>query len=154
MDPRIWGPHTWFFLHTLTFSYPDNPSKTDKINMENFIFSLSNVLPCSVCKKHFQQNLKKYPVKNFLNSRDEYVNWMIDIHNVVNRNTGKKIRDNVDIIKNYNDLYKKKFTCSLSDRKKKNHIINIIVFIIIIYIFMLIGYVIIFKFFIKSKKKY
>ena len=30
MDPLIWGPHAWFFLHSITLVYPDNPSEQEK----------------------------------------------------------------------------------------------------------------------------
>ena len=32
MEPEIWGPHAWQFLHSITLSYPDNPTFEDKNN--------------------------------------------------------------------------------------------------------------------------
>ncbi len=29
-DPNIWGPHYWFFLHTIAESYPENPNQVTK----------------------------------------------------------------------------------------------------------------------------
>ena len=29
-DPEIWGPHYWFFLHTVSESYPLTPNETTK----------------------------------------------------------------------------------------------------------------------------
>ena len=26
-EPSVWGPHYWFFLHTIAESYPENPNK-------------------------------------------------------------------------------------------------------------------------------
>ena len=26
MEPNIWGPGAWTFLHSITFQYPENPS--------------------------------------------------------------------------------------------------------------------------------
>lgn len=143
MDPRIWGPHTWFFLHTLTFSYPDNPNEEDKRKMFNFFNILGEVLPCSVCKVHYQENIQKYPINNFLNSRQDLVNWLIDIHNIVNRSLGKQTIDNHIIIEQYNDLYKKKYTCRLQDRfynKYKSIILLVILIINVILILFLIYY--------------
>ena len=36
MDPEIWGPSTWIFLHTITLNYPNNPTIYDKQNYKNF----------------------------------------------------------------------------------------------------------------------
>ena len=34
-NPKIWGPSTWIFLHSISFSYPEKPTKKDK---KNYIF--------------------------------------------------------------------------------------------------------------------
>ena len=30
LDPKIWGPHYWFFLHTLALTYPETPNEVIK----------------------------------------------------------------------------------------------------------------------------
>ena len=30
LDPAIWGPHYWFFLHTLAMTYPHHPNSVTK----------------------------------------------------------------------------------------------------------------------------
>ena len=69
MDPKIWGPSGWLFLHTITFNYPTNPTEEDKKNYKLFFESLKNVIPCPICSEHYKENLKKIPIK--LNSKDE-----------------------------------------------------------------------------------
>ena len=39
MDPKIWGPPGWLFLHTITFNYPTNPTEEDKKYYKNFFYS-------------------------------------------------------------------------------------------------------------------
>lgn len=109
MDPKIWGPHAWFFLHTVTFSYSDNPTQTDRYEMKSFFNNFSNIIPCIVCKSHFKQNMEKYPIENFLDSRDDLVNWLINLHNIVNIKLGKPIYNNLEIINQYNSIYTKKY---------------------------------------------
>ena len=29
-DPKVWGPHYWFFLHTIAESYPMHPNDVTK----------------------------------------------------------------------------------------------------------------------------
>ena len=36
MDPKIWGPSTWLFLHTITLNYPNNPTQQDIDNYKKF----------------------------------------------------------------------------------------------------------------------
>ena len=51
MKPEIWGPHAWIFLHSITFDYPDNPTKEVKEKYKGFFESLQDILPCEKCKK-------------------------------------------------------------------------------------------------------
>lgn len=85
MRPDIWGPPAWTLLHAITLDYPNNPTNEDKQNMLNFIISLGKVLPCAKCRLNFRDHLLKYPLDNeALSSKNNLVNWMIDIHNCVN----------------------------------------------------------------------
>ena len=44
MNPKFWGPHGWYFLHSVTMHYPKNPSEQEKQIYFNFFKSLENVL--------------------------------------------------------------------------------------------------------------
>jgi hypothetical protein len=30
LDPKVWGPHMWFFLHTISMTYPVRPNAVTK----------------------------------------------------------------------------------------------------------------------------
>ena len=106
MNPKVWGPHAWFFLHSVTLAYPDTPSETDKKQMYDFFMSLSNILPCTDCMKHFKQHLNKYPITPFLDSKDSLVSWLIILHNMVNVSNGKPTMTNKQVLDYYNKQYK------------------------------------------------
>ena len=36
-EPKIWGPHAWFFIETSVMAYPEYPGDKDKIYEEFFI---------------------------------------------------------------------------------------------------------------------
>ena len=36
MDPTVWGPKLWFFIHTLAFNFPETPSYEQKRAIEDF----------------------------------------------------------------------------------------------------------------------
>lgn len=106
MNPNIWGPHAWTFLHFITLSYPKNPTETDKYNMNTFLKSLEHVLPCDVCKIHYKENTEEiHPLTNqVLSSKENLVKWLIDVHNTVNKRNGKKILEYSDVIRMYVDM--------------------------------------------------
>ena len=59
MNPKIWGPHAWIFLHSVSFSYPDDPTEEDKKEYKKFFESLQYVLPCDTCKYNYKKKIKK-----------------------------------------------------------------------------------------------
>lgn len=90
MDPKWWGPHCWFFIHSVTLGYPNNPTEADKQNFKQFFESLGKVLPCIKCRNNYKQHLAKLPLDdNVMSSRDKLVKWLIDVHNEVNISTQK-----------------------------------------------------------------
>lgn len=89
MDITTWGPHGWGFFHAVTFAYPQNPDTLTKQQYAQFFDSIGNVLPCGICRQHFADMLKKYPID--LTSRDTLTRWLVDRHNQVNQRLGKPI---------------------------------------------------------------
>jgi len=87
--------------------YPNNPKIEDKNNYKNFFLSLQNVIPCSVCKKNYIRHLIEHPIDNHLENRTKLVHWVIDIHNMVNAETGKKILSYDVVMKKFSDAYNK-----------------------------------------------
>jgi hypothetical protein len=108
MNQNIWGPPFWLTLHTISFNYPLKPTQQDKINYKIFYTSFQNAIPCSICKKNYIRHLKEHPIDNYLSSRRKLSEWVIDMHNMVNGETGKKILSYDVVVKKYEDIYKKK----------------------------------------------
>lgn len=115
MNQNVWGPHLWFFLHTISFTYPLKPKDSDKANYKEFFNELQNVIPCNVCKKNYIRHLKEFPVNNHLNNRKDIVYWVIDLHNMVNSETGKRVLTYDEALKRYADVYKKKILLTPED---------------------------------------
>ena len=101
ITPDIWGPYGWKFLHYLSFGYPTNPTIEQKNQYKTFFLSLQHVLPCSICSKHYSENLMKYSLDDALQDKDSLVRWVIDIHNSVNEIKNKKIYSYDEAIKLY-----------------------------------------------------
>lgn len=87
----VWGPPAWFFLHTISFNYPVNPTEEQKKQYKEFILSLQYVLPCRYCRENLKENLKLMPLTNDkLESRCTFSRYIYDLHELVNKRLGKK----------------------------------------------------------------
>lgn len=85
MDTVTWGPSAWFFLHTVSFNYPENPTLSDKKHYSDFFTNLKYILPCVYCRESYTAFLKNHPLSsNVLSSREKLTKWLYDIHNLVN----------------------------------------------------------------------
>ena len=107
MDPIVWGPHSWYFLHSITLAYPDNPTDDDKTIHKNFFESLKDILPCDKCRVHFNQNLTTYPIENHLENKESLFRWLVDIHNRVNVDNGKREYTYDKVTELYEKMYNK-----------------------------------------------
>ena len=67
-EPTIWGPHYWFFLHTIAESYPLTPNKVTKRKYYDLIQNLPVFFPLEPIGKNFLNLLDKYPVTPYLSS--------------------------------------------------------------------------------------
>ena len=123
---NVWGPDGWIFLHTVTFNYPEDPTEDDKRNYYNFFMNIKNVLPCKKCQAHYKENLEKYDLSNNLYNRDDLVKWLIDIHNEVNKDNGKRIWSYEEVYKKYDNLH------------NTNMINQIIIFVILLIVFIMV----------------
>lgn len=89
IDKNSWGEYLWHTIHFVSLGYPNNPSSNDKKYYKDFYVNLKNVLPCQECSEHYAENLKKYNIDKFLDTREKLFEWTILIHNEVNRMLGK-----------------------------------------------------------------
>lgn len=146
MEPQIWGKHAWIFLHSITMTYPENPSNDDKKTYKIFFESLDKILPCIVCRKNYRKHISNVPIDSFLHSRRSIVEWLINIHNQTNIMHNKPTMEYDQVINLYKKIYKKesidteqnieKSTC-ISDNSYK-YIIFILLIIIAILVWNLI----------------
>lgn len=89
VNPRLWGPYGWSFIHYIALGYPDKPSIDIKYRYRNFFISLGDVLPCNTCRKHYKEMISMYPPA--MNNMEDLFRWTVDIHNKVNSRLGKPI---------------------------------------------------------------
>jgi hypothetical protein len=107
LDPRVWGPHYWFFLHTVAITYPNYPNSVTKKKYYEFIQNLPLFLPVDEISKNFSKLIDEYPITPYLDNRDSFMRWMHFIHNKINEQLEKPKISFQDYLYQYYHKYKK-----------------------------------------------
>ena len=89
LDPKIWGPHYWFFIHTVAMTYPIRPNAITKKKYYDFIQNLPLFIPVENMSGEFSKLLDKYPVTPYLDNRESLIRWTHFIHNKINQKLEK-----------------------------------------------------------------
>jgi len=106
LDPKVWGPHYWFFLHTLAMTYPYHPNAVTKKKYYELIQNLPLFLPVEQISGEFSKLIDKYPITPYLDNRDSLVRWTHFIHNKINEKLEKPTISLNDFFVKYYDAYK------------------------------------------------
>ena len=106
LDPKVWGPHYWFFLHTLAMTYPHHPNTVTKKKYYEFIQNLPLFLPVEEISSSFSKLIEMYPITPYLDNRDSFVRWMYFIHNKINEKLEKPQITLNEFFVNYYNQYK------------------------------------------------
>ena len=101
MNTWIWGPPTWRFLHTLSFS-PQASAVAPQL--ETFLLAMGSVLPCVYCRDshhafvHRLQERSGQSLRQVIHAGRLSV-WMYELHELVNN----KLNAQVPKTKNNNE---------------------------------------------------
>ena len=133
-EPEIWGPHYWFFLHTVSESYPIHPTSVTKKKYYDLIINFPLFIPNQEIGNKFSQMLDKYPVSPYLDSRDSFVRWVHFIHNRMNTKLGKEQMSMELALEKYRNLYKPKKVLLHETIMTRKHIIHFVFIFILLFI--------------------
>lgn len=89
VDPAIWGPHVWRFLHVAAALPPVRSRAKDK--WRSVLEALRVALPCPECTGHYQAWHRAHPFRAMIGGRAVQraaTRWVLDLHNDVNRRRG------------------------------------------------------------------
>lgn len=91
LDPKSWGPYFWRTIHFTAMGYPNRPSALDKQRYKSFYTNLHHVLPCETCAVNYQRHIhQELPIDGHLNSSAQLFAWTVALHNLVNKEIGKR----------------------------------------------------------------
>lgn len=108
MKPQQWGPSIWYLIHSVAYSINDDDFfiKHKSLYLK-FYYSLRRIIPCPICRGHFQSMMKNKDI-NKCHSKESMIQWTISKHNKVNRRLKKKTinKEKVDILYDKMDMRK------------------------------------------------
>tara|TARA_B100001057_G_C22813944_1_gene936583 strand:+ start:411 stop:878 length:468 start_codon:yes stop_codon:yes gene_type:complete len=144
MDPKIWGPHFWYVLHITSLNYPENPSQYEKRAYYDFYTSIKDILPCKNCKNHYNTYIMQHPINPFLDKKTDLIQWVVNIHNFVNKSLDKPEISLLEMLKIYKDLkpispFEEVNIDRIKSSLKKIKYSNCYIIIIILIIFILLS---------------
>lgn len=130
---KIWSPHLWFSLITLSMKYPKYPTELIKKQYYSYIHNLPLFYPYDDFDVIFTKLLKKYPLSPYLDTNLDFLKWLNfirnktdEIYNIESKSINETI---VDYYNQYENINIKKRYISL----KKYITVSIIFVLIIVY---------------------
>jgi len=96
MDPSAWGPHAWFMIESSIIHMPED---ADISRFVDFLTNLQYILPCKGCRDNYADHLKDKPPPK--TTKNDLVDWVINLHNEVREYQGKPKRTKDDVIQYY-----------------------------------------------------
>ena len=137
-DANTWGPHYWFFLHTIAEFYPLTPNEVTIKKHYELITNMPLFIPDEQMGNKFSEILDKYPVSPYLDNRDSFVRWMHFIHNKYNHMLGKEevsLAKSLDMYREQYKPHKVSFMDNIRLKSRYIHFAFIIVLIMMIYLY-------------------
>lgn len=89
VDPVLWGPHIWRFLHIAAALPPSRHRGREP--WRAVLGALRTSLPCPECTGHYQAWHREHPFRSLLGgnaTRRAAMRWILELHNDVNRRRG------------------------------------------------------------------
>jgi len=106
LDPNVWGPHYWFFLHTIAICYPQYPNAVTKKKFYELIQNFHLFIPIENIANEFSKLIYTYPITPYLDSKDSFIKWTHFIHNKINEKLEKPEISLQEFLFKYYEAYK------------------------------------------------
>ena len=108
LDPKVWGPHMWFFINTIAMTYPNRPNAVTKKKYYDFMQNLPMFIPIEHMAGDFSKLLDEYPIQPYLDTKESFIRWVWFIHNKINEKLEKPQITLNEFYKQYYEEYKPK----------------------------------------------
>jgi hypothetical protein len=132
MNPEIWGPPYWFFLHTISLKYPLHPNATIKKKYYEFFKTLPDFLPSH--SNRIRKLMEVYPVVTYLDTREHLIKYVHLLHNKINKQLDKPEISLEKFYHDYYDLYHPKHSdLTFGVLRRLVYSVFLILFMVLIY---------------------
>ena len=108
LDASVWGPHFWFFLHTIALNYPKFPNDVSRKKYYDLVQNFDLFIPVEKHAQQFRELLCEYPISPYLDNRDSFIRWVHFIHNKINERLEKPKITLSEFYVTYYEKYKSK----------------------------------------------
>ena len=123
MLTSVWGPALWHYLHSMSFNYPNNPTKFQKTKYKKFITDLQYTLPCKYCRMNLTKNFKALPLLDkHMKDRLTFSKYVYNLHEHINHMLCKKSGLTFEDIQNRYENFRAR--CTDKDIKQKTWKMN------------------------------
>lgn len=89
----LWGPGTWFLLHSIGATFPDDVDPCTRSAYRQWFELLQYVLPCNKCRDNLPASLSTigYDSEDDFMDRESFTNMLWRLHNEVRAKLEKPI---------------------------------------------------------------
>lgn len=101
ISKETWAHPTWYMIHFFAAHAPVPMTNTWTGYYNTFIMCLQFILPCPKCRAHLIENLKKHPLPQYNQTRNNIFEWAWELHNIVNHSLNKPLLSLNDAWKTY-----------------------------------------------------
>ena len=134
LHQNVWGPHYWFFLHTVAQTYPETPNEITKRKYYDLLQNMPLFIPDVEMGNKFSQMLDNYPVTPYLDCKDSFVRWVHFIHNKMNHMLGKEEISLLLSLERYEAEYKPKPVYFIDKIKIRKHYVHAAIILICLFL--------------------
>ena len=134
LDPKVWGPHMWFFINTIAMTYPNRPNAVTKKKYYDFMQNLPMFIPIEHMSGEFSKLLDEYPIQPYLDTKESFIRWVWFIHNKINEKLEKPQITLNEFYKQYYEEYKPKNVKLAEYYKMRSKIIYGVIILALIFV--------------------
>lgn len=100
MSKKDWGNISWILMHSLAQKVTENKFLNCKQILIRIIFDICNNLPCPDCREHANKLLKTSNI-NKISNKKEFISFLCEFHNIVNKKLKKPTKNIEEVEKKY-----------------------------------------------------
>ena len=105
---NTWGRYTRIFFHTVIYKVKNENDYNTINKLKSFINTICNLIPCSTCRNHAMEYLKRNNIDN-VKTKTQLKLYMYKFHDYNNKRDGKQTLS----INEYDKIYENKITTSV-----------------------------------------